>query len=64
MAKTSAPSSILNSPSSPLLIAESGIHTRADVERLKRCGAKAILVGESLMRGGDIGTKARELIGG
>ena len=48
---------------SSLLIAESGIHTRADVERLKKCGAKAVLVGESLMRGGDIGTKVRELIG-
>jgi indole-3-glycerol phosphate synthase len=46
-----------------LLIAESGIHTRADVERLKRCGANAMLVGESLMRGGDIPTKVRELIG-
>ena len=46
-----------------LLVAESGIHTRADVERLKKCGAKAILVGESLMRGGDIQTKVRELIG-
>jgi indole-3-glycerol phosphate synthase len=73
MAKTSAPSSILvaskrsedglNSPSSPLLVAESGIHTRADVERLKQCGAKAILVGESLMKGGDIGAKVCELIG-
>jgi indole-3-glycerol phosphate synthase len=46
-----------------LLVAESGIHTRADVERLKKCGASAILVGESLMKGGDIGTKIRELIG-
>jgi indole-3-glycerol phosphate synthase len=46
-----------------LLVAESGIHTRADVERLKRCGADAILVGESLMRGGDIQSKVRELIG-
>jgi indole-3-glycerol phosphate synthase len=45
-----------------LLVAESGIHTRADVERLKKCGAKAILVGESLMRGGDIQTKVRGLI--
>ena len=45
-----------------LLVAESGIHTRADVERLKRCGAKAVLVGESLMRGGDIQSKVRELI--
>jgi indole-3-glycerol phosphate synthase len=46
-----------------LLVAESGIHTRADVERLKKCGAGAILVGESLMKGGDIGMKVRELIG-
>jgi indole-3-glycerol phosphate synthase len=30
---------------------------------LKKCGVKAILVGESLMRGGDIGAKVRELIG-
>ncbi len=63
MAKASLPSPILNSPSSPLLVAESGIHTRADVERLKQCGANAILVGESLMRGGDIRKKVRELIG-
>ena len=46
-----------------LLVAESGIHTRADVERLRKCGAKAILVGESLLRGGDIRAKIRELIG-
>ena len=46
-----------------LLVAESGIHTRGDVERLKNCGADAILVGESLMRGGDIKSKIRELIG-
>jgi indole-3-glycerol phosphate synthase len=46
-----------------LLVAESGIHTRADVERLKKCGAGAILVGESLMKNGDIGAKICELIG-
>lgn len=45
-----------------VLVAESGIHTRADVDRLARAGASAILVGESLMRG-DIATKAAELIG-
>jgi len=48
---------------SSLLVAESGIHTRTDVERLKKCGANAILVGESLLRGGDIQSKIRELIG-
>ena len=62
--KTSAvqPSTFDLRPST-LLVAESGIHKRADVERLKRCGANAILVGEALMRGGDIKTKVRELIG-
>jgi indole-3-glycerol phosphate synthase len=48
---------------SSLLVAESGIHTRADVERLKKCGVNAVLVGESLMKHGDIGAKVRELIG-
>jgi indole-3-glycerol phosphate synthase len=47
---------------SSLLVAESGIHTRADVERLAKCGAKAILVGESLVKGGGIQAKVKELI--
>jgi indole-3-glycerol phosphate synthase len=46
-----------------ILVAESGIHNRADVERLKKCGAKAILVGESLSRDGNIQSKIQELIG-
>ena len=56
---------LLTSPAfrhSSLLVAESGIHTRGDVERLRKCGADAILVGESLMRGEDIQAKIRELI--
>jgi indole-3-glycerol phosphate synthase len=48
----------------PLLVAESGIHTHADVERLAKCGAQAILVGESLMKHADIGAKVLELLGG
>jgi indole-3-glycerol phosphate synthase len=47
----------------PLLVAESGIHTRADVARLAKCGARAILVGESLMRQGKVRDKTRELLG-
>ncbi len=46
-----------------LLVAESGIHTPADVERLIKAGADAMLVGESLMRQGDVGKKVRELLG-
>jgi indole-3-glycerol phosphate synthase len=46
-----------------LLVAESGIESRADVLRLKGCGAGAILVGESLMRAERIGLKVDELLG-
>lgn len=35
-----------------LLVAESGIRTREDATRLARCGAQALLVGETLMRAG------------
>lgn len=48
---------------SRILVAESGIRKRADVERLARCGARAILVGESLMEQGNIQAKAKELLG-
>jgi indole-3-glycerol phosphate synthase len=47
-----------------LLVAESGIHTHADVQRVAKCGAGAILVGESLVKQGNIGAKVRELLAG
>ena len=50
-------------PHDRLIVAESGIDCRADVERLQRAGAAAFLVGESLMRESDIGAKLRELLG-
>jgi indole-3-glycerol phosphate synthase len=56
--------STLDSRPSTILVAESGIHTRVDVERLAKCGAKAILVGESLVKHGDIRGKVRELLVG
>ncbi len=45
------------------LVGESGIHHRADVVRLRQAGCRAILVGESLMKSGDIPGKVAELIG-
>lgn len=50
---------------STLLVSESGIHTRADVEHVARCGAGAVLVGESLVRQGilHISAKVDELLG-
>jgi len=37
-----------------VLVAESGVRTAADVSRLLACGCDAILVGESLLRSGDV----------
>jgi indole-3-glycerol phosphate synthase len=50
-------------PAEVTLVAESGVHTRADVTRLEAIGADAMLVGESLVRAEDIGRKIQELIG-
>lgn len=50
-------------PPHPVLVAESGIHTRQDVRRLADCGSRAILVGESLMRQPDqLSAKVAELL--
>ena len=49
-------------PPDKVLVSESGINTRADVERLMQAGVDAILVGESLMREPDPGTKVLELL--
>jgi indole-3-glycerol phosphate synthase len=50
-------------PVGVLLVSESGIRDRADVERLRAAGVKAILVGEALMRAADVGARLRELAG-
>ncbi|MGZ5984233.1 MAG: indole-3-glycerol phosphate synthase TrpC [Caulobacteraceae bacterium] len=49
-------------PENALLVTESGIFTPADVVRLERCGAKAMLVGESLMRQADVEAATRALL--
>jgi indole-3-glycerol phosphate synthase len=50
-------------PRDRIVIAESGIATHADLERLAGCGVRAFLVGESLMRQPDVGAATRALLG-
>jgi len=50
-------------PSECLLVGESGIHSRADVQRLEVAGVDAMLVGECLMAEADIGKAVRGLLG-
>lgn len=49
-------------PAALTLVAESGIFTTADVERVSRGrGVEAVLVGEALVTAQDVGTRTREL---
>jgi len=48
-------------PPDRLLVTESGIHTRADVLRMRAAGVNAFLVGEAFMRADDPGTQLRHL---
>jgi indole-3-glycerol phosphate synthase len=50
-------------PDEVLLVAESGIKTRADVQRLEAAGIAAMLVGESLLKQPDPGKAAAALLG-
>ena len=43
------------------LVAESGIKTRQDVEKLKAAGVSAVLIGQTLCESGDIAAKFSEL---
>ncbi|HSW64394.1 MAG TPA: indole-3-glycerol phosphate synthase TrpC [Dissulfurispiraceae bacterium] len=50
-------------PAGKIVVAESGITTRADVVRLDAASIDAMLVGTVLMKSKDIGAKTRELLG-
>ena len=48
-------------PPERIVVSESGIKSRSDIEKLKEWGVDAALVGEVLVTADDIGAKIREL---
>lgn len=50
-------------PTDKLIVSESGIHKRDDVVRVMEAGARAMLIGESLLRAASIESKIQELLG-
>ena len=53
----------LQTPSGALLVSESGLFAPADLARVSAAGARAVLVGESLMRQPDVREATRLLLG-
>jgi len=51
-------------PGGVTVVSESGIETRADVQRLSDAGVDAMLVGTAFMEAADIPARMRELLGG
>ncbi len=49
-------------PNDRVVVALSGVHDRADVERLAKSGIHAVLVGEALMTAKDVREKMREFL--
>lgn len=49
-------------PPDRIVVSESGIKERADIEKLSQLGVDAVLIGESLMSAPDIAAKMRELL--
>jgi len=49
-------------PSDRVVISESGVKSRSDLDRLKRAGVDAVLIGEALMTAPDIAAKLKELL--
>ena len=50
-------------PTGAAVVAESGIHSRKDIELLMQAGIKAFLIGEALITAPDTGKKLKEFIG-
>lgn len=51
-------------PKDRLLVAESGLYTNADLARMWQTGARAFLIGESLMRQDDVAQATRDILDG
>lgn len=51
-------------PQGRVLVAESGLKTRADLDRMAAVGARRFLVGESLMKQADVSAATRKLLNG
>ncbi|UJS17955.1 MAG: hypothetical protein L3J17_02565 [Candidatus Jettenia sp.] len=49
--------------SEKIVVSESGITSRAEIVKLFKNGVNAVLIGETLMKSGDIAAKLRDLLG-
>jgi indole-3-glycerol phosphate synthase len=52
---------IADVPAGKVVVSESGIHTRHQIDELEQVGVDAVLIGETLMRAADPEAAVREL---
>lgn len=50
-------------PPEIIVVSQSGIKERSDIERLEKIGVNAVLIGESLVSASDTSAKMKELLG-
>ena len=51
-------------PANRIVVSESGIHSRTEIETLMQAGVRAFLIGEALVAAPDRGAKLRDFLGG
>jgi indole-3-glycerol phosphate synthase len=49
-------------PQERIVVSESGIKSKRDIEKLRKCGVDAVLIGEALVTAGDVLAKMKELL--
>jgi indole-3-glycerol phosphate synthase len=54
---------LVDVPAGKIVVSESGISSREQLDELERVGVDAVLVGETLMRAGDVEAATRALVG-
>jgi indole-3-glycerol phosphate synthase len=50
-------------PEEIIKVSESGISSNEDVEKIKKAGVNAVLIGSAFLESGDIGARVREVMG-
>ena len=49
-------------PADKIIISESGLNNRSDIEKVKACGVKGVLIGEGLVKAENIASAVKDFL--